>query len=124
MQEPCVGNNPVLDGVEETEPNKAVILGIGGTGKSTLAATVASRPDIRRNFDTIFWIDVGKSLSLEAKENDTPVRNNLSYDNYRECLRTMCRQLEPDAALHGPTSLLSPPLPPFSFSVPTTAYLP
>eukprot|EP00588_Corethron_pennatum_P006228 CAMPEP_0194299370 /NCGR_PEP_ID=MMETSP0169-20130528/60683_1 /TAXON_ID=218684 /ORGANISM="Corethron pennatum, Strain L29A3" /LENGTH=1148 /DNA_ID=CAMNT_0039049463 /DNA_START=34 /DNA_END=3480 /DNA_ORIENTATION=- len=99
IQERCAegaiyGKKTVLDVVDDTQPNKAVILGMGGTGKSTLAAIVASRPDIRRNFDTIFWIDVGKSLSSEAKENDTPVKNNLSYEKYRECLRSMCRQLE------------------------------
>eukprot|EP00588_Corethron_pennatum_P011457 CAMPEP_0194270880 /NCGR_PEP_ID=MMETSP0169-20130528/4788_1 /TAXON_ID=218684 /ORGANISM="Corethron pennatum, Strain L29A3" /LENGTH=1053 /DNA_ID=CAMNT_0039013083 /DNA_START=309 /DNA_END=3467 /DNA_ORIENTATION=+ len=83
--------------VRVSVPNKVVVRGMGGTGKSTLAAIVASKQSIRQKFDTIFWIDVGKSLfSTDCNETETktPARNNLTYDRYRECLRDMCRHLK------------------------------
>lgn len=91
------GETDRIQNVSESVPNKVVVRGMGGTGKSTLAALVASRRDIRQKFDNIFWIDVGKFLS-STKDNEVektiPVRNNLTYDRYRECLRVMCRQLD------------------------------
>jgi len=58
---------------------------------------MASKQNIRQKFDTIFWVDVGKSLSstgCNKIETQIPVRNNLPYDRYRECLRDMCRHLK------------------------------
>ena len=55
--------------------------GMRGIGKTTMAAMVASHPDVRRFFkDGIAWVNVG------PKE--------LSYARYTQCLRELVAQLE------------------------------
>ena len=56
-------------------------LGVGGMGKTTLAAMVASHPDIRRWFiDGVVWVYVGDK--------------ELTYSRYTQCLRELVAQLD------------------------------
>ncbi|KAG7362904.1 expressed tetratricopeptide repeat protein [Nitzschia inconspicua] len=56
-------------------------LGVGGMGKSTLAAMVAQHPDVRRYFiDGVVWVYVGDK--------------ELNYARYTQCLRELVAQLD------------------------------
>lgn len=96
--------------VPSTVPKMIVIRGMAGIGKSTLAAIVACRQDIRQAFDCICWVNVGKriydtALSAATDGSGGPAaatgeegrRNNLSYDMYRDCLRAICKDLDVDS---------------------------
>jgi len=73
-------------------PKKVFIRGMAGIGKSTLAATVSCRQDVREAFDYIFWIDVGERMR-HGNNDEEKIRNDLNYDKYRDCLRIMFKQL-------------------------------
>lgn len=61
--------------------NDPYAMGVGGMGKTTLAAMVAQHPDVRRYFiDAVVWIYVG------GKE--------LNYSRYTQCLRELVAQLD------------------------------
>ena len=61
--------------------NDEEALGVGGMGKSTLAAMVASHPDVRRYFiDGVVWVYVGDK--------------ELNYNRYTQCLRELVAQLD------------------------------
>eukprot|EP00980_Cylindrotheca_fusiformis_P027908 scaffold22568_cov125-Cylindrotheca_fusiformis.AAC.5 len=61
--------------------NDPEALGVGGTGKTTLAAMVAEHPDVRRYFiDGVVWIHVGEK--------------ELTYSRYTHCLRDLVAQLD------------------------------
>jgi len=79
-------------------PNDPTALGLGGCGKTTLAAIVASRDDVRQHFkDGIVWLYMGG-----RPEKDMP------YEMYVACLLEICSQLsvkelpEFDAMFHIP----------------------
>ena len=56
-------------------------LGVGGMGKTTLAAMVAAHPDVRRYFiDGVVWVYVGDK--------------ELNYSRYTQCLRELVAQLD------------------------------
>lgn len=56
-------------------------LGVGGMGKTTLAAMVAQHPDVRRYFiDGVVWVYVGDK--------------ELNYARYTQCLRELVAQLD------------------------------
>lgn len=56
-------------------------LGVGGMGKTTLAAMVAQHPDVRRYFiDGVVWVYVGDK--------------ELNYGRYTQCLRELVAQLD------------------------------
>ena len=56
-------------------------LGVGGVGKTTLAAMVASHPDVRKYFiDGVVWVYVGDK--------------ELNYSRYTQCLRELVAQLD------------------------------
>ena len=56
-------------------------LGVGGMGKTTLAAMVAQHPDVRRYFiDGVVWVYVGDK--------------ELNYNRYTQCLRELVAQLD------------------------------
>jgi hypothetical protein len=56
-------------------------LGVAGVGKATLAATVATHPDVRRYFsDGITWVHIGKK--------------ELNYTRYVQCLKDVLTQLD------------------------------
>ena len=56
-------------------------LGVGGMGKTTLAAMVAEHPDVRRYFiDGVVWVYVGDQ--------------ELNYSRYTQCLRELVAQLD------------------------------
>ncbi|KAL3918413.1 MAG: hypothetical protein SGILL_004247 [Bacillariaceae sp.] len=61
--------------------NDPEALGVGGMGKSTLAAMVAQHPDVRRYFiDGVAWVYVGDK--------------ELNYARYTQCLRELVAQLD------------------------------
>eukprot|EP00978_Attheya_sp_CCMP212_P029631 scaffold105937_cov54-Attheya_sp.AAC.2 len=79
-------------------PNDPTALGLGGCGKTTLAAIVASHTDVRQHFKNgIVWLYMGG-----RPEKDMP------YDMYVACLLEICSQLsvkelpEFDAMFHIP----------------------
>jgi tetratricopeptide (TPR) repeat protein len=56
-------------------------LGVGGVGKTTLAAMVASHPDVRKYFiDGVAWVYIGDK--------------ELNYSRYTQCLRELVAQLD------------------------------
>jgi len=83
-------------------PKKILIKGMAGIGKSTLAATVVCRQDVREAFDCICWVNVGKRMhetyplninDSGTEEDGKKMRNNLDYDMYRDCLRSIYNQV-------------------------------
>ncbi|KAL7564243.1 hypothetical protein ACA910_012270 [Epithemia clementina (nom. ined.)] len=63
------------------EPEADSNLGVAGVGKSTLAAMVATHPDVRRQFsDGIAWIYLGN--------------RELNYARYVQCLKDVLTQLD------------------------------
>ncbi len=63
------------------QPSDPDSLGVGGMGKSTLAAMVARHPDVRRYFiDGVVWVYVGDK--------------ELNYNRYTQCLRELVAQLD------------------------------
>uniref|UniRef100_A0A7S1BS42 NB-ARC domain-containing protein n=1 Tax=Corethron hystrix TaxID=216773 RepID=A0A7S1BS42_9STRA len=67
---------------------RLTLRGIGGVGKTTLAAMTISFTDVRSKFDHILWLNLGKYF------NENPHQNNLSYEMYLDCLQILCRQLD------------------------------
>uniref|UniRef100_A0A7S1UWN8 NB-ARC domain-containing protein n=1 Tax=Grammatophora oceanica TaxID=210454 RepID=A0A7S1UWN8_9STRA len=60
--------------------NDPSCLGMAGVGKTTMAAMVASHPDVRRFFkDGVAWVSIGKQ--------------ELDYARYTQCLRELVSQL-------------------------------
>jgi len=58
-------------------------LGMGGVGKTTLAAMVVARADVRKYFsDGVAWVRIGSRSKQE-----------FSYSFYVSCLQEICRQL-------------------------------
>jgi len=103
------GNDPSIDSDgynaqagTSSVPKKILIKGMAGIGKSTLAATVVCRQDVREAFDCICWVNVGKRMhevypltinDSGTKEDEKKMRNNLDYNMYRDCLRSIYKQV-------------------------------
>jgi len=79
-------------------PTTVLLRGVAGMGKSTLAALVASRQDVRTACDRIGWIGVGRRLQHAPGGGADARRNSLDYEMYRDCLRALLRQLLPGGA--------------------------
>ena len=70
-----------------------IIIGIGGTGKTTVAAIVASRTDVREAFcDGIVWMTLGQRRHVWGAE--ASGRKALTYQEYQYYLLTICHQLD------------------------------
>lgn len=67
-------------------PARAVaVYGMGGVGKSTLAASLALDCRVRRHFrDGILWIEVGQTPTIESLQASIGVHFGDSRDNYRD----------------------------------------
>jgi len=76
---------------EKEHVNRLTLRGMGGLGKSTLAAMCVSLNDVRCKFDHILWLNLGNYFTERSS------RNNLNYDTYLDCLRQLCRQLHVSA---------------------------
>jgi hypothetical protein len=48
-----------------SEQEVAALQGIGGIGKTTLALALCADCDVRRNFDHLFWLDVGSNRTAD-----------------------------------------------------------
>jgi len=65
------------------DPHDPQSLGIGGVGKTTVAALVVSNVDVRKEYNGgVAWIDVGDRGAY-----------GLSYDEYCDILLSLCKQL-------------------------------
>lgn len=81
--------------------NDPEALGVGGMGKTTLAAMVAQHPDVRRYFiDGVVWVYVGDK--------------ELTYSRYTQCLRELVAQLDFYQGVPLFAELLHTPGEPFS----------
>jgi len=69
---------------------RLTLRGMGGLGKTTLAAITVSMTEVRSKFDHIFWLNLGKYFKGN-KEGSR--RNNLSYEMYIDCLKRLCDDL-------------------------------
>mmetsp|Transcript_34446 Transcript_34446/g.79643 ORF Transcript_34446/g.79643 Transcript_34446/m.79643 type:complete len:522 (-) Transcript_34446:241-1806(-) len=63
------------------------VCGMAGSGKTTLAATIAQSGKISQAFDTICFINLGDRLLSKGGV------NNVHYSTYLECLRKICHQI-------------------------------
>ena len=67
--------------------------GMGGLGKTTVAALAISREDVRRHFHGgIAWIKIGQQ-KLGSTANFDGISSSLSYGNFMYHIRTICLQL-------------------------------
>jgi len=97
---PCDAVRTAPSPAPSVAPTTVLLRGMAGMGKSTLAALVASRQDVRTTCDYIGWINVGRRLHDPCGGGDTR-RNNLDYEMYRDCLRALCRQFVPAEGPRG-----------------------
>lgn len=88
---------------ESTTEHDRKALGMGGIGKTTMAAMAASRRDVRSYFkDGVAWIHLGQNAEdTITQEAVSPSWSNLTYGFYVDCLREIGRQLN----LEGPMVL-------------------
>ena len=84
-------------------PSAVALYGLGGIGKSTLAAALARDCQIRRHFrDGILWIEVGREPSVAGLQASIGVHFGDSRDNYpdeRDGALSLSRILRDKAAL-------------------------
>jgi len=66
---------------------RTTLRGMGGLGKSTVAAMVVGSIEIRAAFEHILWINLGHYF-VERSD-----KNNLTYEMYLDCLINICDQL-------------------------------
>uniref|UniRef100_A0A7S1B481 NB-ARC domain-containing protein n=1 Tax=Corethron hystrix TaxID=216773 RepID=A0A7S1B481_9STRA len=90
--------------VEQSQPPnyQLTLRGMGGIGKSTLAAMAVSSTNMRSYFDHILWLNLGQNLAIRSG------RNNLTYDIYLQCLRQICDQLQISAEIFHVEVVLQP----------------
>jgi len=67
---------------------RLTLRGMGGLGKTTLAAMAVSTPKMRSVFDHIIWLDLGRYFKTGSE------RNNLDYEMYLDCAKRICRQID------------------------------
>eukprot|EP00588_Corethron_pennatum_P026841 CAMPEP_0194320092 /NCGR_PEP_ID=MMETSP0171-20130528/16477_1 /TAXON_ID=218684 /ORGANISM="Corethron pennatum, Strain L29A3" /LENGTH=464 /DNA_ID=CAMNT_0039077537 /DNA_START=301 /DNA_END=1691 /DNA_ORIENTATION=+ len=72
---------------KETNNTKLTLRGMGGLGKTVLAAITVSMIEIRSTFDHILWLNLGNYFKEGSR------KNNLDYDMYIDCLKRLCKQL-------------------------------
>jgi len=78
------GGNVVSLTAAPEDPYDPNSLGLGGVGKSTIAALVASKEQVRKEYNGgIVWIDVGNRGAY-----------GFTYDEYCEVLTSLCLQLK------------------------------
>jgi len=70
---------------------RVTLRGMGGIGKTTVAAMVVHEPEIRYSFDHICWVNIGKRFSKERK------LPKLQLSMYFDCLQIICQQISLDA---------------------------
>eukprot|EP00588_Corethron_pennatum_P008182 CAMPEP_0194299250 /NCGR_PEP_ID=MMETSP0169-20130528/60617_1 /TAXON_ID=218684 /ORGANISM="Corethron pennatum, Strain L29A3" /LENGTH=402 /DNA_ID=CAMNT_0039049331 /DNA_START=785 /DNA_END=1993 /DNA_ORIENTATION=- len=78
---------PICSQKKETNNTKLTLRGMGGLGKTTLAAIAVSMMEIRSKFDHILWLNLGIYFNARSRQ------NNLDYAMYIDCLKRLCDQL-------------------------------
>ncbi|XP_065616534.1 disease resistance protein RPM1-like [Quercus suber] len=95
-----------MDWLMDREPHQTVIsiIGMGGSGKTTLAANTYNNDDVKKHFDCCAWITISQAYELEdvlrslIKEfhdsrNET-IPADLNSMNYRLLVKTLVNYLE------------------------------
>ena len=96
----------IMDLLMDGEPHLTVIsiVGMGGSGKTTLAANTYNNDDVKKHFDCCAWITISQAYELEdvlrslimefheSRKETNPA--NLNSMNYRLLVKTLVNYLE------------------------------
>ncbi|KAM3729382.1 hypothetical protein ACB098_12G007200 [Castanea mollissima] len=96
----------IMDWLMDGEPHLTVIsiVGMGGSGKTTLAANIYNNEDVKKHFDCCAWITISQAYELEdilrslikefheSRKETNPA--DLNSMNYRLLVKTLVNYLE------------------------------
>uniref|UniRef100_A0A7S1FMA3 NB-ARC domain-containing protein n=1 Tax=Corethron hystrix TaxID=216773 RepID=A0A7S1FMA3_9STRA len=83
-----VVNNTTIDGgLSNSGVKRLTLRGMGGLGKTTLAAMAVNLASVRAEYDHILWLNLGNHFQNFSDQ------NNINFDMYIGCLQNLCRQL-------------------------------